>query len=110
MLDRLFGMEIARNWELPEPIREDDLVSDLAERVEWLMKHDYERLLNAIYLLDVPERRFHEAVRSRPTGAAARRLAEAILERERQKFESRRRYRRERSLDVPAEEVDDGGD
>lgn len=100
-----FQVEIAQFWALPSDAA--DLTSELEARIAWLLKHDYERLLNAVYLLDLPERAFREAMALASNEATARRLAELILVREREKFESRRRYRRNRSMDVPANEVDE---
>lgn len=81
---------------------EEDLLDDLARRIAWLMKFDYERLLSALYLLDLSEAKFRQASALATDEKKARILAELILEREAQKLESRKRYRRERSTDVNA--------
>ena len=98
---------LAKRWGLAPEVSDANLISELAHRVAWLMKHDYQRLLNAVYLLDIPERRFNEASSLPTNEATARSLAELIIQRERQKLESRRRYRRDRSTDVAATEVDE---
>lgn len=108
MNEESFETSLAHEWGLPAGASEDSVASGLAARVAWLMKHDYERLLNAVYLLDLSERRFRAAMALGSNEAAARALAELILEREREKFESRRRYRQQRSTDISANEIDEG--
>ncbi|MCC6144125.1 MAG: hypothetical protein IT368_09985 [Candidatus Hydrogenedentes bacterium] len=68
------------------------LVEALAERIEWLFKHDYNRLLTAVYILDISEARYKAALDQPGMTERARDLAEAILDRETQKIISRRRY------------------
>ena len=63
----------------------------VARRVQFLLKHDFQRLLSGLYLLDVSEARVQEACRG-PLAESAERIADLILERELQKLESRRRY------------------
>ncbi len=85
----------------------DDLTDSLANRVEWLIKHDYERLLNAVYLLDLDETKFNEAMKMTGEEVRSRAIAELILLREHEKFESRRRHRRMHSMDANATEIDE---
>lgn len=108
MNEARFETGVAQSWGLSVDASMDDLVETLARRVAWLMKHDYERLLNAIYLLDVSEQKFREATGLATNDQTARAVAELIVAREREKFESRRRYRQARSVDVSADEVDEG--
>ena len=86
-----------------QDLTEAELTDLLQRKVEFLLKHDYQRLLSGLYILDITETKLTEANARKSTGETARLLAEAILEREIEKMESRKKYRREGSLDVPFE-------
>ena len=98
---------LAQTWNFaPAPSRnltKTELVDLLQRKVEFLLKHDYERLLSSLYILDIAETELAEATAQKSTCETARLLAEAILEREIEKMESRKKFRREGSLDVPFE-------
>jgi len=64
----------------------------LALRVEYLLEHNLDRLMSALYILDVPEDQFGEALAPGHEVKPARRLAEAILDREIARVNTRRRY------------------
>jgi len=70
----------------------DALVQELGRRVEFLLKHDFERLMSCMYMVDISEQRFSEAIKLPEEDKPARVIAELILEREVQKMESRKRY------------------
>ena len=102
---------LVQSWNIAPPTEErpsrDDLRNGLALRVAFLLKHDYQRLVSAMYLLDIPEEGFEGATAGKDIAKAAEDLAEIIFEREIEKLESRKRYRRERSIDVPFSAGDD---
>ena len=109
----LVAMERAlrQGWNLPEtttpPSDWDDLRAALARQVAFLLRHDSQRLLTALYLLDVSEDRFREAQSGKTTTESATALADIILEREREKLASRQHYKRAGSIDLGAEEPPD---
>lgn len=72
----------------------DALLDELDRRVDFLLKHDFERLMSCMYTIDISEQRFSEAVKLPEKEKPARAIAQLILEREIQKMESRRRYTR----------------
>lgn len=72
------------NWEL--------LLDTLEERILDLLKNNPNKLLGTLYVLDISERTYNEAMRQDGMEARAHALAEAILRRESQKIETRRRY------------------
>jgi hypothetical protein len=78
----------------------DDLLDTLSKRLAFLIRHDFNRLVTAMYLLDVSENRFNHAMSHPREAAQAEALAQVVLEREAQKMETRRRFRREGSIDV----------
>ncbi len=82
-------------WPLAEKrIARDAILEELGRRVGFLLKHDFERLMSCMYMIDVSEQRFSEAVKLPQKDRPARAIAELILEREVEKMESRKRYTR----------------
>jgi hypothetical protein len=72
------------NWNL--------LLEALAERIVWLLRHDSAKLVNAMYVLDISEGRYANAMGEPTTEAKSLALARAILERESEKIAMRRKY------------------
>lgn len=89
-LSQDWGIEALRcetpDWDL--------LLDALTRRVDHLLTHDYERLLHGMYLIDVSEERFNQALDPAGAEIPPRAIAKLILERELEKLESRRRYSR----------------
>jgi len=79
----------------------DAILEALTKRVASLIRHDIDRLFAALYLIDVSEDRFDKANILSTGEAGAGALARAILDREIEKMESRKKYRREQSVDAP---------
>lgn len=69
----------------------DSLLDALTERVRQLLRNDFQKLVTAMYTLDVSEARFREAMAGEEA-AAARQIAELILSREIEKAESRAKH------------------
>lgn len=88
---------LVQGWNVTEA---DDIVESLRRRVAFLLKHDRPRLISSLYLLDVSESKAQEALACVLPDESAAKLADCILEREIQKVETRKKYRRERSEDV----------
>lgn len=85
---------IGRQWQLslPEEGNLELLLEALAERIETLLETDKPKLMRALYILDVTEKRYKAAI-ARPTvPEAAHALAQAVLDRETEKIASRRKY------------------
>jgi hypothetical protein len=86
------------NWDVaplgkaPEDLNRQMLLEALEERITYLLKHNPEKLLTALYLLDVSEKRHREAMAEPTTQTKARALAELILLRESEKIETRKKY------------------
>jgi hypothetical protein len=104
---------LTQGWNLPATPAApewEDLRAALARRVAHLLRHDMQRLVSAMYLLDVSEARFNAAHGAGSVDESARRLADVILEREAEKLASRRAYRRERSgKELPGMDTDERG-
>ena len=82
-------------WPLAEKrIALDAILDELGRRVDFMLKHDFERLMSCMYMIDVSEQRFSEAVKLPEKDRPARAIAELILDREVEKMESRKHYTR----------------
>lgn len=68
------------------------LLEVLTERVAHLLAHRHQKLMASLYILDISERRYNEAMKGVTHLERAARLARAILERETEKIHSRRKY------------------
>ena len=89
------------------PAAYDELRDRLIARVAFMLRHDYERLLSLLYLLDVRERDLRATLETSDEAAKAETLAQLILDRETEKVESRKKYLRERSIDASFEVEND---
>lgn len=90
---------LTQSWNLSntgDAADRDALRVILAERVAFLMRHDLQRLLSAMYLLDIPEARFNAAMRNDDVDVAATELGGIILDREQQKIDTRNAYAKKR--------------
>lgn len=79
-------------WGLMPPESDADLAERLAERIYRLLRHDFEKLMTLMYLVDVPERVFGDALAGRTERDAARELARIVIERESEKAHTRHRH------------------
>jgi hypothetical protein len=62
--------------------------------IEHLLENNFEKLLNAMYRLDVSERKFHEVLTGSNASEVGSKLADLVIEREMQKVKTREMYRR----------------
>lgn len=62
--------------------------------IDHLLQNNFEKLCNAMYRLDVSERKFHEVLTGTEPSAISARLADLVIEREMQKVKTRELYRR----------------
>ena len=81
----------------------EDMHDSLVDRVRFLLKHDLERLTSAMYILDVSEKRFNEAMGAEGLDGKAVALADVIWAREVEKLHMRRRYKHERCIETSYE-------
>ncbi len=95
---------LVRQWGIwplgPSRLEREALIEELGRRVDFLLRHDLDRLMTSMYMLDVPEEKFAEAVQRPPHERPARILAEIILEREVEKMQTRQRYARKERLRI----------
>ena len=87
-----FGLEESWDFEVGEN-QFDRLEDFLSKQVNYLLDHDLNRLLNALYRIDIPENRVKDLLQHSKQGEIARNVAKAIIEREKQKVITRQQYR-----------------
>ena len=71
----------------------------LREIIDYLLEKDFERLLNAMYRLDINEDRFREVIEGKAGNDVSGVLADMILERELRKVQTRIRYSKRNTND-----------
>ncbi|WP_425390607.1 hypothetical protein [Ekhidna sp.] len=70
----------------------DRLVDFLTKQVNHLLDHDLNRLLNALYRIDIPENEVKRLLHYSDQGKIAQNMALAIIEREKKKVITRQQY------------------
>ncbi|EMR04103.1 hypothetical protein [Cesiribacter andamanensis] len=81
---------------------QQDFLDALHRQVAYLLERDMERLMQALYRIDIPDHKFREALLA---DSPSRQIAHMILERELLKVKTRRWYA-SRSTTPPAEQQD----
>jgi len=71
----------------------DELREKLEKIVAYLLDNDFERLLNAMYRLDINEDKFKIALSGMGTKAISEEITDLIITREIQKLKTRIKYR-----------------
>jgi hypothetical protein len=64
----------------------------LADVINYLLNNDMERLMTAVYRIDVPEEKFKSAMNGENINLISENITDLILEREFQKVEFRKKY------------------
>ena len=72
-------------------ISQETLLAKLTAIVNYLLSKDFNRLMNALYRIDVSEEKLKRTLASN-TDNTAKAISELILERELQKVETRKKY------------------
>ncbi len=67
----------------------DMVKSKLTAVIQYMLLHQFEKLCNAMYRLDVSEKKFHEVLTGSKTEEIASSLADLVIERELQKVRTR---------------------
>jgi len=71
----------------------DEFREKLQDLINYLLDNDFERLLNAMYRLDINEEKFRKALANQLSENIACDIAELVIDREMQKVLTRRKYR-----------------
>lgn len=104
MEDRLLQQAeqaLVAHWEIaplgvsPYDLNRQLLLEALAERIGYLLRHRHEKLLTALYILDIGEAAYNRAMEQDTMEDRAWALAEAVYDRETEKIRMREKYARE---------------
>lgn len=92
LIHKDLGLE--EEWECEDSENTFSRLEDfLTYQIKNLLDHDFNRLLNAFYRIDIPEKKVKEILTSSEPELVARDLAVLIIEREKQKVLTRLKYR-----------------
>jgi hypothetical protein len=94
---QLIVNQISKSLELKEDLlkkvkTEDDLLKLLTLYIQELINKDFEHLLWLLYRIDVGEKKVKEAIENSAPDEAAKVIAIHILEREKEKVATRKKY------------------
>ena len=71
----------------------EEMKSKLEKIIAYLLDNEFERLLNAMYRLDINETKFKEAFAFNGSQSVSMKITDLIIEREIQKVETRIKYK-----------------
>lgn len=98
---------LAKHFELPENTGDEQvsvvmkdgtnpreyLVQLLTPSIKQMLDQSFDRLLNVLYRIDLPEKKVVEILEESPPDEVANRLSQAIVDRQLEKISLRERYR-----------------
>ncbi|MAE83869.1 MAG: hypothetical protein CMB80_14105 [Flammeovirgaceae bacterium] len=90
LIQKDFGL--TNDFEFAGNQYEEELIEYLIRVVQYLLDHDFEKLLNVMYRIDLPENRVKNVLTTSDPENLSRSLSELILDRERQKAKTRIQY------------------
>lgn len=70
----------------------EELENALSQMVNYLLHKDFQRLVNAMYRIDISEYKFRAALEEGEAEMVARNIARLIIDRELQKVATRKKY------------------
>jgi hypothetical protein len=98
---------ILRDFELMETEgetpSEEELFQMLCDRIAWLIEHNMEYLLSLLYRNDVAESKIYYALSPLETDPANVALAKLVMERQKQRLETKKQYGKQNADDVDEE-------
>ena len=77
-----------------ETLSRAKIKAHLTKFITDLIDNDFEKLCNLVYRHDVSEAKFHQALNNGDVRTQAENIAELVIERELQKVETRKAYRK----------------
>jgi uncharacterized protein YwgA len=75
---------------LPDNIPLEELKQKLSQHINQLINHDFEKLVSLLYRVDVNENKIRQLLKQEEGENAAGLIADLIIERQKQKIESKR--------------------
>ena len=87
-----FGVEI------PNGSSREEMLSKLSANINLLINTNFDRLISLLYRLDISEQRLKKELEENPGNDAGDIIAGMIVERELQKLQSRKSFRRDNNI------------
>jgi len=90
---------LSRDWEIPALAHDNydtwlnELTQYLTQRIQEMLDHQFESLIQAMYRLDIREHDFHKAMALPTKYEIAHKLAQLVIQREIEKAYTRMKYR-----------------
>ena len=84
--------------QLKEGLTEEDIKERIAARINYLIQHDFTQLTQVLYRIDVNEDRLKHLLNDAREKDAADIIAALIIERQIQKFESRKAFKQNNDI------------
>lgn len=82
---------------------EEELFQYLCDKIAWMIEHNMEYLLSLLYRNDVEEHKIHFALSPHEPDPANVALAKLVLERQKQRLETKKKYGPQNADDVEEE-------
>jgi len=79
---------------LPEKISADEMRRRLSIHINYLIEHDFQKLVSVLYRVDVNEKKLKHLLKENIDEDAGLIIADLIIERQLQKIKSRKEFRR----------------
>ena len=79
---------------LPEKISADEMRRRLSIHINYLIEHDFQKLVSVLYRVDVNEKKLKHLLKENIEEDAGLIIADLIIERQLQKIKSRKEFRR----------------
>jgi hypothetical protein len=78
---------------LPDKITAEEMRSQLGSYINYLIEHDFQKLVSVLYRVDVNETKLKNLLKENPGEDAGLIIADLIIERQLQKIKSRQQFR-----------------
>ena len=86
---------LSNDFDLPQKLDDADAATLLAEKINELIKENFEKVVSLLYRIDVNENKLREVLRQSPGEDAGKLIATLIIERQLEKIKSRRNMGRD---------------
>jgi hypothetical protein len=83
---------------IPTALTMDELQDQLAAHINYLVNHDFEKLVYYLYRIDVDESKMRKLLEAKAGENTAGLIANLIIERQLQKIESRRGFNKDEDI------------
>lgn len=80
-----------------------NLRQQLEERINWMIHHQFEQLVQLLYRIDVSEQKLKSALQKQPTTDSAKIIAGLLIERQQQKLRVRKNFNSRTDAPSPEE-------